>query len=60
MEQPLSWPSAFPVFQCHRFYRTKDLVRYNPAAGDLQNVCREDNQVKNHGQQIELATPSNR
>lgn len=37
----------------HRFYKTGDLVRYNPD-GTINFIGRKDSQVKVHGQRIEL------
>lgn len=37
-----------------RFYKTGDLVRYNNDIGSLTYIGRKDNQVKLHGQRVEL------
>ncbi|KAL3441174.1 hypothetical protein BJX65DRAFT_314060 [Aspergillus insuetus] len=37
-----------------RFYKTGDLVRYNGDSGSLTYIGRKDNQVKLHGQRVEL------
>ncbi|KAL2846707.1 hypothetical protein BJY01DRAFT_247134 [Aspergillus pseudoustus] len=37
-----------------RFYKTGDLVRYNSDSGSLTYIGRKDNQVKLHGQRVEL------
>lgn len=37
-----------------RFYKTGDLVRYNSDIGSLTYIGRKDNQVKLHGQRVEL------
>ena len=37
-----------------RFYKTGDLVRWNPGSGSLSYIGRKDTQIKFHGQRIEL------
>ena len=37
-----------------RFYKTGDLVKYDPRDGTMEFVGRKDNQIKLHGQRIEL------
>ena len=54
VEDP-AWMVDFQKYQPgpQRFYRTGDLVRYNPD-GSIAFIGRRDNQVKLHGQRMEL------
>lgn len=50
-----AWAAAFPFSASapRRIHKTGDLVRYNPD-GSLEYVGRKDNQVKLHGQRMDL------
>lgn len=48
------WAELTSAHQCHRFYKTGDIVRYN-SDGSLTFIGRKDTQVKLHGQRIELS-----
>ena len=47
------WAEHFGPGRRRRFYKTGDLVRYNPD-GTLNFIGRKDTQVKLHGQRLEL------
>ncbi|KPM46403.1 Nonribosomal peptide synthetase 12 [Neonectria ditissima] len=51
---PPRWTCDFPSAQSSRFYKTGDLVYYG-SDGGLHYAGRKDDQVKHHGQRIELA-----
>ncbi|KMU89701.1 HC-toxin synthetase [Coccidioides immitis H538.4] len=52
--EDLAWAVRFSgVVPVRRIYKTGDLVRYNPD-GSLEFIGRKDNQVKLHGQRMEL------
>jgi len=47
-------PSASSSPSVRRLYKSGDLVRFNPSDGTFSFVARKDNQVKLHGQRVEL------
>jgi amino acid adenylation domain-containing protein/non-ribosomal peptide synthase protein (TIGR01720 family) len=56
-----AWAAAFPSPSSapRKIHKTGDLVRYNPD-GSLEYIGRKDNQVKLHGQRMDLGEIENR
>ncbi|EAW07087.1 nonribosomal peptide synthetase fmqC [Aspergillus clavatus NRRL 1] len=49
-----AWVGDFGRESYGSFYKTGDLVRYEPSDGSMQFLGRKDTQVKLHGQRLEL------